>query len=396
MEIVAIADIDREKLALAQKEFNVPKENCFTSAEEMLNKPRLADVMFITTQDRQHKAHIISALEKGYEILLEKPISVTPKDCIEIRDKSIESGRLVTVCHVLRYTKFFEVVKEAIESGVIGKVQSVQAIENVGYWHQAHSFVRGNWRNSEIETPMILQKCCHDFDIFVWLLGLECKAVSSFGSLNYFTAENAPKESAERCVDCKVENCPFNAVSIYLDEPAIGLRHGNVGWPCDIVVENPTEEKLLKALETSPYGKCVFRCDNNVVDHQVVNMLFDGGVTVQLTMTGFTAENYRYVKVMGTNGQIEADQKSNLVTVTPFGKEPTVYDINVLAEDLSGHGGGDNKMLKEMFETLEKGGQCRSAITDSVGGHLIAFAAEESRLSGGELIRLSEFEKKFI
>lgn len=393
MEIVAIADIDKEKIELASREFNVPQEKCFTSAEEMLSCPRLADVVFITTQDRQHKSHIMMALEKGYDVLLEKPISITPKDCIEIRDKVLALGRSVTVCHVLRYTKFFEVVKEAIDSGAIGKVQTLQAIENVGYWHQAHSFVRGNWRNSEIETPMILQKCCHDFDIFIWLLGLECKAVSSFGSLGYFTKENAPEGSAERCVDCSVKDCPFNAERIYLDESSIGFRNGNVGWPCDIVVENPTEEKLLNALKTSPYGKCVFRCDNNVVDHQVVNMLFEGGVTVQLTMTGFTAENYRYVKVMGTKGQIEADQKKNIVTVTPFGGEPVVYDINELAEDLSGHGGGDNKMLKEMFETIENGGQPRSAIADSVGGHLIAFAAEESRLHNGELIKISEFEK---
>lgn len=394
MKIVAIADIDKEKIELAASEFNVPLEGCFASAEEMLSCERLADVVFITTQDRQHKEHIMMALEKGYDVLLEKPISVTPKDCIEIRDKVLELGRSVTVCHVLRYTKFFEVVKEAIDSGIIGKVQTVQAIENVGYWHQAHSFVRGNWRNSEIETPMILQKCCHDFDVFIWLLGLECRAVSSFGSLGYFKKENAPNGSAERCVDCTVENCPFNAEHIYLDERSIGLRNGNIGWPCDIVVENPTEEKLKVALKTSPYGRCVFHCDNNVVDHQVVNMLFDGGVTVQLTMTGFTEDNYRYVKVMGTKGQIEADQKKNIVTVTPFGCDPIVYDISVLAEDLSGHGGGDNKMLKEMFEMLENGGQPRSAISDSVGGHLIAFAAEESRLHDGELVKISEFEKK--
>ena len=395
MEIVAIADINEEKLGLAAAEFNVPEAMCFASAEEMLAQPKLADVVFIATQDRQHKAHIMAALEKGYDVLLEKPISISPKDCIEIRDKVMELGRSVTVCHVLRYTKFYEVVKEAIESGIIGKVQTVQAIENVGYWHQAHSFVRGNWRNSNIETPMILQKCCHDFDIFVWLLGLNCQAVSSFGSLHYFKKENAPEGSAARCVDCKVEDCPFSAVKIYLDEPTIGFRHGNDGWPCDIVVENPTEEKLLEALKTSPYGRCVFDCDNNVVDHQVVNMLFDGGVTVQLTMTGFTAENYRYLKVMGTKGQIEADQKKNIVTVTPFGGKSTVYDINVLAEDLSGHGGGDNKMLKEMFDTLESGGQPRSAIAHSVGSHLIAFAAEKSRLAGGKLVELSEFEKEF-
>ena len=186
MKIVAIADIDPEKVEICKNEFNVSDDMCFSSAMDLLEKDKLADVVIIATQDGDHREHTLKAIEKGYEILLEKPISNNPLDCIEIRDKAIEYGRNITVCHVLRYTMFYKKIKEAIVNKVIGDVVSVQAIENVGYWHQAHSFVRGNWSNSNETSPMILQKCCHDFDIINWLIGKKCLSVSSYGSLKYF------------------------------------------------------------------------------------------------------------------------------------------------------------------------------------------------------------------
>ena len=395
MKIVAIADIIPEKVSYAGERYGVPVEYRFDSAESLLAREKLADVLIIATQDRQHHAHALAALEKGYDILLEKPVAVTVEDCIDIREAAIKAGRMVAICHVLEYTTFFRKIKEVIKSGVIGEPVTVQAIENVGYWHQAHSFVRGNWRNDEIESPMILQKCCHDFDILCWLLDKRCISVSSIGSLKYFKESNAPKGSSERCVDCKYkETCPYSAVKIYLDGKEIGYRNGNADWPLNILVENPDEERLLEAMRTGPYGKCVFRCDNNVVDHQIVNMQMEDEVTVSLTMTGFTAYNYRQLKVMGTLGEIVADQKANLVTVTPFGGESTVYDIAALADDLSGHGGGDNQMMTEMFEALENGGNVSSGIKGAIASHLIAFAAEESRKLCGEKIVMADFERR--
>ena len=392
MKIVAIADIDPEKVGLAGDEFGVPAEFRFDSAESLLSREKLADVLIIATQDRQHRAHALKALELGYDILLEKPVSVTARDCIEIRDAAKRTGRTVTICHVLQYTAFYRKIKEIIKSGAIGEPVSVGAIENVGYWHQAHSFVRGNWRNDEIESPMILQKCCHDFDILSWLLDRRCISVSSYGSLKYFKAENAPEGSSARCVDCKyVKSCPYSAVKIYFDSE-IGYRGGNRSWPLDILVEDPTEEKLLEAIRTGPYGRCVFRCDNNVVDHQIVNMQMEDDITVSLTMTAFTAKNCRQLKVMGTLGEIVADQGKNLVTVTPFGGESVVYDIAKLTDDLSGHGGGDNRMMAEMFEALEKGAGVSSSIEGAIASHLVAFAAEASRKRGGERILMRDFE----
>ena len=395
MKITALAEVDADRLQTVAQEFDVPKQRCFASAEELLAQNKLADVLFIATQDRQHIAHALAALEKGYDILLEKPIATTPEDCVAIRDRALQTGRHVVVCHVLRYTEFFNCIKRAIDGGDIGEVVTVQAIENVGFWHQAHSFVRGNWRNSTTTSPMILQKCCHDFDIIGYLIGKRCQSVSSVGSLSFFDRAHAPAGSTERCCDCPHRStCAYSAYKIYFDNPEIGYRAGNRSWPCNILAEHPTPDALDEAIRTGPYGRCVFRCDNNVVDHQITNLSFEGGVTAQLTMTGFTAYNSREMKVMGTKGEIVADQRKNLVEVRPFGGTATVYDITKLTDDLSGHGGGDNRMLTLLFDTLERGGANPSTVEHSVQSHLMAFAAERSRLRDGERVALEVFDRE--
>lgn len=395
MKIVAVCDVVQEKIDIAKQKYGVCADMCFNSVDEFFAKGKLADVVFITTQDRQHVEQAIKALEIGYDILLEKPISPYIDECYKLKEKVDETNKLVIVCHVLRYTTFFKTVKKAIESGVIGEVVNVQAIENVGYWHMAHSFVRGNWRNSDIESPMILQKCCHDFDIYGWLIGKKCIGVSSFGNLNFFKKEKAPEGATERCFTCPhVDKCIYSAKKIYIESPLNGFDAGNVDWPVNVVMENPTREGVIEALKKGPYGRCVFACDNNVVDHQVCNVLFEDGVTLNFTMCGFTNDMSRYLKIMGTHGEIIADQNTNIVTVTPFGGESVTYDINVLAEDLSGHGGGDNAMLDEFFASLNgESVNASSTIANSVQSHEIAIACEKSRLLNGEYIALKDLKK---
>lgn len=392
MKIVAVADIDKEKVEYAGNMYAVPQDMRFDSAESLLAREKLADVLILATQDRQHVAQALVALEKGYDILLEKPISPFLDDCKALRAAVKRTGRFVLVCHVLRYTTFYRTVKKAIDDGKIGDIVSVQAIENVGYWHMAHSFVRGNWRNSDVESPMILQKCCHDFDIYGWLIGKKCIGVSSFGNLRYFRKECAPEGATERCYNCPHRGtCAYSAEKIYFDQADIGFRLGNTGWPIDILAENPTEEKINFALKTGPYGRCVFHCDNNVVDHQVCNLLFEDGVTVDFSMCGFTAKNCRQCKIMGTKGEIVADQLQNIVSVQPFGENATIYDINKIADDLSGHGGGDNAMMTEFFAYLDGSSvDVSSTIENSVQSHEIAFASEISRLEGGRFVALDE------
>lgn len=398
MKIVAVADIDEEKVREAAIEYQIPKKACFASAEEMIAQDKLADVMFIATQDRQHVKHAVPALKKGYHLLLEKPISPDLKECRELVKTARECNRQVIICHVLRYAPFYEKLKELIDSGLIGEIVSVMAIENVGWWHQAHSFVRGNWKDADITSPMILQKCCHDMDILLWLTGKTCKSVSSFGDTYLFRKEQAPKGAAERCLDgCEVKaDCPFDAEKIYIDNKKYGVRHGNCKWPLDVLTLHPTEESIREALYTGPYGRCVYHCDNNVVDHQVVNLNMTDGSTISLTMCGFTAEISRYTKFMGTKGEIIADMAENTIYITEFGKDIDVIDVGGLAEDLSRHGGGDYRLVEEFLDMIIEGREPDGRTTSvecSMESHYCALAAEESRLKGGTVIEIEQMRQ---
>ena len=386
--IVAAADIDPEKLEGMRRLTANPDLALFASAEDMLEAPRLADVMLICTPDRCHYAQAKAALQKGYDLLLEKPISPTARECEEIRNLALSLNRKVAVCHVLRYTAFYQKIKQLLDEGTIGRPVSLQAIEQVCYWHQAHSFVRGNWRNQGLSSCMILQKCCHDMDILLWLTGRHCKSVSSFGSLSLFKEENAPEGSSDRCLTCSVaEGCPYNAVKFYLDE----YRRTGDDWPQNVVAFEPTEEKILAALKDGPYGRCVYRCDNDVVDHQCVNLELEDGATVSFEMTAFTAHGGRTLRVGGTMGEMYCDMKANIIKVMRYGQEDEIIDVRTLTDDFSGHGGGDARLVKEFIDYVRGDAPMSTTMTSidrSVESHLVALAAEESRLNGGRSISL--------
>ena len=395
MKVVAVADLDPRKVEKARQLYALPQDNCFSSAEEMLEQPRLADVMVVSTMDRQHVGHAIPALKKGYHILMEKPISPELAKCKEILEVSKNCPGKVIVCHVLRYTVFYNTLKDLIASGRIGDVVSICANENVGYWHQAHSFVRGNWRNSQETSPMILQKSCHDMDILTWLLGKRCKSVSSIGGTTLFKPSMAPEGAALRCLDgCKAKDaCPFDAEKIYITSPKTGRAKGD-SWITSVLSVENTLESTYQALREGPYGRCVYHCDNDVVDHQQTNLLMEDGSTVSFTMCAFTEDCYRTFKAMGTKGEIEADMKSNLIRVREFGKGEETIDVGKLSNDLKGHGGGDSGIVNDFLEMLLTGSQPNDRTTTlehSMESHFIALAAEESRLHGGQVVDLEEF-----
>ena len=398
LKITAVADPDPSRVMQMREEYRIEEDRCFGSAEEMLEQPRLADVMIIATQDRQHVRQAVRAMERGYDILLEKPVSPELDECREIVRRAEELKRKVVVCHVLRYTPFYQTVKSLLDAGRIGEVVSVMAVENVGYWHQAHSFVRGSWRDSDTTSPMILQKCCHDMDMLLWLTGKTCESVSSYGDTYLFKKEKAPAGAAHRCTGgCRVkEACPFDAEKIYLTDKETGVLEGNCGWPANVLTMHPDGESVRRALEEGPYGRCVYYCDNNVVDHQVVNMNMTDGSTVSFTMCGFTADCSRYAKLMGTKGQIIADMGANTIEVTPFGKDAELIDVSRMAEDFSGHGGGDRGLVSAFLD-LVTGEQSEddtiSTVERSLESHYIALAAEESRRNGGAVIRMEQVRK---
>lgn len=398
MKIVAVADTVPERAERFAKLYDVAPDMVFSSGEELLAQPKLADVAFICTMDQQHFGHAIPALKKGYDLLLEKPISPDPAECMEIARVANECGRTVVVCHVLRYTVFYQTIHEVVASGKIGDVVSIQAIEPVTYWHQAHSFVRGNWRNKELSSPMILQKCCHDMDLVLWISGKKCRKVSSFGSLTLFKPEMAPEGAPDRCsAECPHwDECPYTWDKLYLED--VRKYGSECGWPVTVLNPEPTIENITEACKTGPYGRCVYHCDNNVVDHQVVNLLLDGGATVNFTMCAFTSSGSRQMHVMGTKGDIVADMDSKIVKVGVFGKPVEEIDISKLTTDFSGHGGGDSRMVHDLLDLINEKADNKThpaltSIDKSIESHIVAMAAEESRVNGGKLIDIDDYMK---
>ena len=387
MEITAMADTRRIRLDAANKHLHLPEERLFDSAQALLAQPKLADVMVIATQDAQHREHAMKAMELGYDLLLEKPISNKLESCVELAKAAEKMGRKVFICHVLRYTVFYQQIKRLIDEGKIGKVQSIEAMEQVGVHHFCHSFVRGNWHNEAASSPMILAKCCHDMDILPWLVGKNCLKVTSFGSLSHFKAENCPEGAAERCADCQLD-CPFHANRYYLSRIP--------GWPANILHPEPTPENITEILKTADYGRCVYKMDNDVVDHQTVNMLLEDGITVSFQMTGFTNAQTRTIRVMGTEGEIWGNFRERQLYVQRYCGEPEQIDLDSLCDDFSGHGGGDSRIVHDVIRYLrgdEFDTSSMTSIDRSVESHILAFAAEYSRLHGGELVQLAAFKE---
>ena len=393
-EIVAVADIRPDRVAVAAEKYNIPADKCFDSVESMLQQPKLADLLLICTPDDVHYQPAMDGLKRGYHLLLEKPAARSVKECRDIAQLAEEKGLNVVVCHVLRYTVFYQKIKELIDAGRVGDIMNIEAIERVGYWHQAHSFVRGNWHVAADTTPMILAKCCHDMDLLLWLTGKKCEKVTSFGHLSHYNAANKPEGAPERCADgCPhADTCLYNAERYYLD----CFKRGGNSWPVNVVAPEPTEEKIIEALKVKDYGRCVYQMNNDVVDHQVMNLLLEDDVTVAFTMTAFSDKGGRCMRVMGTKAEIFADMEKDIIQLMPFGGEMEEFDIRKIATDLSGHGGGDIKMVEDYLDVLE-GKPMPSAMTTiarSVESHYVALAAEESRLNGGQLVLIDEFAKR--
>lgn len=387
VQIVAIADPRPDRLEMARREWNLPEECCFSTAEELFALPQMADAAVIATQDRQHVAHAEAALKAGYHLLLEKPVAVDIEGCLKVLEMARTYKRHVVVCHVLRYTPFYNTIKQMIDAGRIGDVVTIQAMEQVGYWHHAHSYVRGNWRRCDQSSPMILAKCCHDMDILIWLTGKRARFVSSYGNNYLFCQKNAPKGAALRCLDCPVRSdCPYDAVRYYLEGERTSVRAGRVNWPINVLDPDPTPESIERALRTGPYGRCVYHCDNDVVDHQVVNIELDGGVTINFTMSAFTERCYRTIKVMGTRGCIEGNMDLSRLTWHDFFGYTEEIDLNVTDGSMAGHGGGDAIMVKQFIELLasKKDDEMLSSIEHSIESHLVALLAEQSRLAHGK------------
>lgn len=376
LSIVAVAEPDEERRRRIAVEHDIPSSHCFASWEDLLKKGQMAGALINCTMDRMHMDSTMSALELGYDVLLEKPMSPVLEENVRLVQYAEEKGRLLQVCHVLRYSPFWQKLREVVQSGRLGRIVSVDHRENLWFFHMAHSYVRGNWRQSDTSGPMILTKCCHDFDILYWILRKRVVWLNSFGSLVHFKPENAPPGAIQRCTDgCPAADvCKYYAPRVYVS--------GIDGWPFNAVAITPTEEARLEALKTGPYGRCVYFSDNNVVDHQTVNMELEDGTTVTLTMQGQGNEEGRTMRYDGTKATLYArfTARGDVISIHNH-LTGEVERIEVQPVDESAHGGGDFGIVRSFVNAMN--GKPDDSVTtarESLESHLLAFAAEEARL----------------
>jgi predicted dehydrogenase len=381
LRIVGTAEPKDFNRSYMEETYDLARENVTSDWRELAARPRFADAVIISTQDAMHVEPAVAFAKQGYAILLEKPMAPTLAGCQAIVKAVQENGNLFAVCHVVRYTAYTQAFKQVVDSGVLGDVVSIQHLEPLGFWHQAHSFVRGNWRNQSESTFMLLAKSCHDLDWIHYIFSKRCQSISSFGSLRHFRRSEKPAPAGEalRCVECAYEpDCPYSALRIYLGR----LSSGVTGWPVSVLTPQPTVESVMEALRTGPYGRCVYECDNDVVDNQVVNMQFEGGETAVFTMTGFTEYGHRQTRLFGTRGTLTGDGVH--IAHYDFLSEKTriIETPKLDSSILGGHGGGDYGLMDRFVSAVAQGDQSLilSGAEESLESHRLVFAAEQARL----------------
>jgi predicted dehydrogenase len=380
---VAVAEPDQERRLRFADAHAIPPDRQFVSWEELAARPALATAAVNATMDRMHYPSALGLLEAGYDLLLEKPMATTPQECVGLVRAAEQRGRILQICHVLRYAPFFRAVHDLLTQGRLGTIVSLEWNENLVYWHYAHSFVRGNWANAQRSGPMILTKCCHDLDLLIWMLGGRPEQVASFGELRHFRSERVGPEIPDRCTDgCPIEDeCPYYAPRVYIErDPG--------RWARDAVSLDNSPRALLRALETGPYGRCVYRSDNDVVDHQVVLMRFATGLAAALTMQGASYVEGRTLRIDGVRATLLGNEaRSELQIHDHVSGEREILGVG--AE--GGHGGGDERIMHAFVSALREGNrQVLTSATEALDSHLLAFAAEEARRSRG-VVQTSEY-----
>ncbi|MGW7680581.1 Gfo/Idh/MocA family protein [Kribbella sp. NPDC054772] len=381
VEVVAVAD--RNPTTLDRFAGRFPDAQTFDDWRDLAALPRLADAVIVALPDEHHRDASVAFAEAGYHILLEKPIATSPEDCDDIENAAKANGVSITVCHVLRYTAYTKQLRRLLDAGAIGEVMQIEHLEPIGHLHFAHSFVRGNWASSATSHSLLLAKSCHDIDWLLYIMGRPVQRVTSFGSLGYFRPESQPSGASERCVTCAVESsCAYSAVRFYrsgLNNPGSAEEYNAL-----VMAGEVTPEAIDRALETGPWGRCAYLCDNDVVDHQTVQLEFSDGRLASFSLAAFTEGSNRRTRLFGTAGQITGDGRT--ISVYDFRTlRTTVYDTDELGFDAAaGHGGGDRQLVETFVAALRDDSPDRlsTSIAESMASHRVVFAAEHARRTG--------------
>ncbi|MBK8883070.1 MAG: Gfo/Idh/MocA family oxidoreductase [Bacteroidales bacterium] len=369
--IKAVAEPDEEKRNSFVQEFGLPADAAFSDWAHLTEKFDQCDAAIIATLDNQHAGPAVACLNRGWHILLEKPLADKFSDCKLIVKTHEERKKVVAVCHTLRFMEGFRKVKQTLELGTIGKLIHVEHMEAIGNLRFAHNYVRGRWSAEKENTFLLLHKCSHDIDYINWLFSEPCLRVSSFGSLKYFTSANAPYESTSRCTDgCPLnDTCHYSAYKLYVDT---NLEE----WPARDICRIHTRDEHLNAVKNGPYGVCVWHAGNDVVDHQVVMMEFDGGATATCTLSGYSATNGRRIRLQGTQGELLFDEAAGTISTKKFtGNEEEIVRITA---PLSYHP-EDQEIVDEWLSSIIHSTSVTVDAGEALRTHAVVFAAEISR-----------------
>jgi hypothetical protein len=403
LAIVGVADPSPLRRSQAAAAFDLPAERCFASAEALAAAPQFADFAINGTMDHQHVPTSLPLLAAGYHLLLEKPFATNEEEMWELVRAARRYDRQVAICHVLRYAPFYAAIRQKVVAGAIGAILNIQAAEHVSYHHMAVAFVRGKWsRKDYSRSSMLMAKSCHDLDLIAWLKsGVRPQRVASFGGNFQFRPEKAPAGAGTRClVDCPIEaDCLYSARKHYLDHPD---RWSFYVWDSLEHLANPTIADKAASLKVSPYGRCVWKTDMDVVDHQSVLIDFADGCTATLNMIGGAARPSRTIHLIGTAGEIRGcleDSRFSILRPDPRpGCETAeeVIDLNVGGDMVGaggGHAGGDLRLVADFLKLLngEPPSLSSTHLADSISGHLIGFGADRA-LAEGRVVPVNSSE----
>lgn len=394
--VVGVVDVNKDRVRTARELFSIPDGHCFNSVEELVSVPKFADAVINGTMDPLHVKTTVPLLEHGYDVLLEKPFAVNQSEADRLNQCADKNGRIVMVCHVLRYAPFYREIQKVLRSGAIGKVINIQMNEQVSYYHESVSYVRGKYASPEIcGSGMLLSKCSHDLDIMAWLMsGNLPAAVASVGSVIQFHPGMAPEHAGTHCmVDCPIEQeCIYSARRLYIRNPQ---RWANNIWH-DSGTENPSDEEKERLLSdvNNPFSRCVYRCNLKIVDHQSVLIQFEDGATGTFSMNGGASASGRNIHITGTKGEIIGTFEEECFTVhciapdRPGGRISHIVDVSEMQRG-NAHGNGDQAIVQDFIAVLrgEQPSPCCTTLKDSMIGHKIVFLAEASRESGGQLLK---------
>ena len=391
MQVVAIAEPREHRRNMIAERFNIPEDMRFATAEELAAKGRVADAVINGTMDQHHVPTSLPLLEQGYDLLLEKPFATSMDEMWQLVQTARKHGNRVMICHVLRFAPFYAAIRKRVAEGVIGDVLNVQAVEHVSYHHMQVGFIHGKWsRKSWCGSSMLMSKSCHDMDLIAWMKsGIKPKSVSSFGGNLQFRPERAPKGAGTRClVDCPADvekNCHYSARKLYVDHPE---RWSFYVWDCLEHIENPTLEDKIHSLKTdNPYGRCAWKSDMDVVDHQSIAIEFEDGTTGTFNLVGGASKALRSMHIIGTEGEIQGDLEDGTFVVRhmehgPDGPEYVEETVDPAEsdKDRGGHGGGDERLVADFVRVLrgEEPSLSTTSLDDSVNGHLLGFSADQA------------------